>query len=45
MKETTEQKIERLVKEYSKHHTTFDEEILKLELECLVIQAQLEIKK
>lgn len=40
MKETTQERIERLIKEYTKNEV--DKSILKLELESLVIQAQLE---
>ena len=40
MKETTQERIERLIKEYTKNEV--DKSILKLELETLVIQAQLE---
>ncbi len=40
MKETTIEKINRLTNEYAK--TEADKQILKLELETLIIQAQLE---
>ena len=40
MKETTIEKINRITNEYAK--TEADKQILKLELETLIIQAQLE---